>query len=212
MAERIVLTQAELQALADLQAEREPSAAGIASIIERGLASRGDDGLVFSEAAQGAFEALATCEINVLVMDDSGEALDQYYIGAGEACARVTAEADGLAFERLAWDEVPEAIAAGLISHLTAAKPSTLPAPEAFATLAEVLEMPGLQPLSWGGLAVSRGDPEQAEADAAPEWTLIVRCEPGYVWQCEARSVTAFAHNEEELAYLIAETLADGSG
>jgi hypothetical protein len=212
MAETLTLDEDELSALFDLADGRISDAAGaeaaFASLIRRGLASVDGDEVVFVATVASAFEPLAGCKVNVLLLNDAGDAVAQYYLGEKGAGTRVSMVGAGLAVERIEEAALPGAIAGALVAHLASAGATPPPNAASFEALASALDMEGLQPLAWGGLTIARGATGAPLPDApAPDWVLVIHTEPGYVWEHAERKTIAFAHNEEELAELVAEAL-----
>jgi hypothetical protein len=216
--EIINLSAIELNTLSHVAAREIEAAEAVAGPLSR-LAQlelvRVDNGvLTFADAFQAVFQPLSTCRLNLLVMNDGGEPIEQYFIGINDSTAHLFGESDGsISFERLDNEQIARAAAQSLQQVLLGpARNGEVPDPEKFALACAALEIEGVEPLAWAGLILSRlppplGPGESSEPD--DEWIQVVRCESGFLWQAAERGVLSFAQSDVDLIELVEQALAD---
>jgi len=204
----LTLAESEVAALLDLSSGKIDGAAAaqgpLANLVQRGLAKVEEGDIAFSEEMEDAFRPLATCQYNLLVLDAQGNSVDQYYVGEEDSAARVFLADAGMSFEAVDSGRFVNAVAASVLAHLESAQPAKLPDPENFESAGLALGFEGLQPQAWCSLLITTDVLQGSDPDAAySEWVLVVRTEPGIIFQDPGRNILAMLNTEEELAGMI---------
>jgi hypothetical protein len=165
VAEAIELNETELTALSEVALGNtpDPASEALSALIKRGLASIDGAEVTFSEELRAAFEAMATCRLNLVLMNDGGNPGEQFYIGDEGSAARVLGDDSGLTIQRLDLEAIPGEVVNGLVALLANPGTSELPNPENFAEVSAALDMDGLVAKAWCGLVQSRPAPEGQE-------------------------------------------------